>query len=77
MRKIDVGKIRAAVAKLAIEANFVLRRDIIRAIRKAYISEKNRRAKKILRILLDNAEIARSEKIAICLKKLWFDLSEF
>lgn len=66
MRKIDVKKIRSAVAKLAIEANFVLRRDIIRAIGKAYLSEKNHKAKKILKILLDNAEIARSEKLAIC-----------
>jgi len=66
MRKIDVKKIRSAVAKLAIKANFVLRGDIIRAIRKAYLSEKNRKAKKILKILLDNAAIARSEKLAIC-----------
>ena len=66
MRKIDVKKIRSAVAKLAIEANFVLRKDIIRAIRKAYLSEKNRRAKKILKILLDNAAIAKKEKLAIC-----------
>jgi fumarate hydratase subunit alpha len=66
MRKIDVKKIRFVVAKLAIEANFVLRRDIIRAIRNAYLAEKNRKAKKILKILLDNAAIAKSEKLAIC-----------
>lgn len=66
MRKIDVGKIRAAVARLAIEANFVLRGDIVRAIRKAYLAEKNSKAKKILKILLDNAAIAKNEKLAIC-----------
>src|SRR3990167_3292450 len=66
MRKIDVKKIRSAVAKLAIEANFVLRRDIIRAIRNVYLAEKNRKAKKILKILLDNAAIAKKEKLAIC-----------
>ena len=63
MRKIDVKKIRSAVAKLAIEANFVLRRDIIRAIRNVYLAEKNRKAKKILKILLDNAAIAKKEKL--------------
>jgi len=66
MRKIDVKEIRSAVARLAIEANFVLRRDIIRAIRNAYLAEKNRKAKKVLKILLDNAAIAKSEKLAIC-----------
>ena len=66
MRKIDVKKIRSAVAKLAIEANFVLRRDIIRAIRNVYLAEKNRKAKKILKILLNNAAIAKKEKLAIC-----------
>ena len=66
MRKMDVKNIRSAVAKLAIEANFVLRRDIIRAIRNVYLAEKNRKAKKILKILLDNAAIAKKEKLAIC-----------
>lgn len=66
MRKMNVKNIRSAVAKLAIEANFVLRRDIIRAIRNVYLTEKNRRAKKILKILLDNAAIAKKEKLAIC-----------
>src|SRR3989344_4135310 len=66
MRKMDVKNIRSAVAKLAIEANFVLRRDIIRAIRNVYLAEKNRKAKKILKILLNNAAIAKKEKLAIC-----------
>ena len=66
MRKIDVKKISSTVAKLAIEANFVLRKDVIHAIKKAYLAEKNRKAKKILKILLENAAIARNEKLAIC-----------
>ena len=66
MRKIDVKNIRSAVARLALEANFVLRKDIIRAIRKAYLAEKNLKAKKILKVLLDNAALAKSEKLAIC-----------
>ena len=66
MKKINVKKIRSAVARLAVEANFVLRADVVRAIRKAYSAEKNQKAKAILRILLANAAIAKNEKIAIC-----------
>ncbi len=66
MRKINVEKIKSAVARLAIEANFVLRADVVRAIRKVYAAEKNQKAKGVLKILLANAAIAKSEKIAIC-----------
>jgi len=66
MRKIDVKKIESVVAKLAVEANFILRGDVIRAVRKAYLLEKNHKAKKILKILLDNASIARKDKLALC-----------
>ncbi|MDD5073464.1 MAG: fumarate hydratase [Candidatus Omnitrophica bacterium] len=66
MKKINVKKIKSAVAKLAVEANLILRGDIIRAIRKAYLAEKDRKAKNILKILLSNAAIAKYERIAIC-----------
>lgn len=66
MRKIEVKKIISIVAKLAMEANFALRRDIVFAIRKAYAAEKNPKAKKILGILVENADIAKKGKIAIC-----------
>ncbi|MFA5338561.1 MAG: fumarate hydratase [Candidatus Omnitrophota bacterium] len=66
MKKINVKKIKSAVAKLAVEANLILRGDIVRAIRKAYLAEKDRKAKNILKILLSNAAIAKYERIAIC-----------
>ena len=66
MKKINVKKIRSAVARLAVEANLILRADVVRAIRKAYSAEKNQKARGILKILLANAAIAKNEKIAIC-----------
>ncbi|MFA4854652.1 MAG: fumarate hydratase [Candidatus Omnitrophota bacterium] len=66
MRRISALKIKEAAAALAGRANFFLRRDVLTALRKAYVAEKNKRAKKILKAILDNAAIARKEKLAIC-----------
>ncbi|MDP2044404.1 MAG: fumarate hydratase, partial [Candidatus Omnitrophota bacterium] len=51
---------------LAGRANFFLRKDVLIALRKAYALEKNKRAKRILKAVLDNAAIAAKEKLAIC-----------
>ena len=66
MRKISAIKIKEAVAELAGRANFFLRKDVLIALRKAYALEKNKRAKKILKAVLDNAAYAEKEKLAIC-----------
>jgi fumarate hydratase subunit alpha len=66
MRKINAEKIREAVARLAIEANLILRKDVLRALKRAYSKERSRRAKKVLKALVENAAIASSEGIPIC-----------
>lgn len=66
MRKINIEEIKNVVFQLALEANFVLRKDIYRALKKAYLLEDNKRARHLLKILLENAEIARKERIPIC-----------
>jgi len=66
MRRISAIKIKEAVAELAGRANFFLRKDVIIALRKAYAAEKNKRAKAILKAILDNAAYAKKEKLAIC-----------
>jgi fumarate hydratase subunit alpha len=66
MRDIDCGQITATVARLCQEANFDLGEDVIAALRKAHEDEPNERAKEILAALLENAEIARNERIAAC-----------
>lgn len=66
MRSLSAIKIKEAVTELARRANFFLRKDVIIALRKAYALEKNKRAKTILKAILDNAAIAAKEKLAIC-----------
>ncbi len=66
MRLIKVDKIREIVAVLSIQANTVLRKDILYGLQTAYSKEPNKRAKDILKAIITNAYIARKEKLAIC-----------
>ena len=66
MRKISVNKIKDAVSELCIKANIDLREDIQRAIKKALKQETHSPTRRIFSILLENAEIAKEEKRAIC-----------
>ena len=66
MRQIKAVEITKAVTELVKRANFFLRQDVLIALRKAYAAEKNKRAKTILKAILDNAAYARKEKLAIC-----------
>jgi len=66
MREIDVTKIRDAVRELCLKANFELRGDVLRAIRKAIPKERNARAKSLLKSIVENAGIAKSKRLAIC-----------
>ena len=66
MRIISSGKVTAAVSELAIKANLILRSDVLSALKQAYGSEPNKKAKAILFAIIKNAEIARKDKMAIC-----------
>ncbi len=67
VRCIDPKVIENTVMDLCIEANTVLRPDILKGIEDLYQSEKdNTPAKGMLKILLENAEIAQRDKLAIC-----------
>lgn len=66
MRIIEAEKIKEAVSDLCIEANLVLRKDVLVALKQAAVNETNKRAQKILKAIIDNAEIAGEEKLAIC-----------
>ncbi len=66
MRIISADKIRKAVSDLCIKANLILREDALFALKQAATKETNKKAKKILRAIIDNASIAESEKLAIC-----------
>jgi len=66
MKVIKAKKITKAVADLCVKANCVLRQDILRKLKSAYNQEKNRRIKKALGAIIENARIAKKEKLAIC-----------
>jgi len=66
MRKINVSIIKEAVAELCLKANFELRKDVLRALKTGLAKEKNIRAKNIIKSIIENAELAKKERIAIC-----------
>lgn len=66
MRTIDVSKITAAVAKLAVDANYYLSDDIRAALEAGREREESPLGKAILGQLVENACIARDEQMPIC-----------
>lgn len=66
MKKIKSSKISQIVEKMCFEANTNLAQDTVWAIRSAVLREKNKRATEILKIYLENAEMAKKEKLPIC-----------
>lgn len=66
MRVITEEKIKNMVADLCVQANLVLRSDVLTQLKAAYKKENSKRAKKILEAIIDNAAAARRNKLAIC-----------
>jgi fumarate hydratase subunit alpha len=65
-REINSSEITKTVKKLAIEAATELPEDVLDALNKALAQEKSNSAREILRQLIKNAELARSEKLPLC-----------
>jgi fumarate hydratase subunit alpha len=66
MRSLSSKTVQEAVARLCIRANTQLRSDVLLALKQAVGREKNRRAREILRAIINNAKLAAREKLAIC-----------
>jgi len=66
MHKISSKKIAETIAGLCVEANFKLRPDVLKQLKLSFKTETQARAKKILKSIIENAETARKEKLAIC-----------
>ncbi|MDI6735038.1 MAG: fumarate hydratase [bacterium] len=66
MREIQTKTITEIVKELCIKANLELRTDVMIALEESLNNESHPRAKKILQILLENAQIAREKKLPIC-----------
>ena len=66
MRKISVDLIKEEVSRLVIQANTDLREDILAALKQAVKKEKHRLARRALLVIIENAKIAKKEKLPIC-----------
>lgn len=66
MRSIHVGEITEAVEKLCIEANYYLNGDIQSALEEGLKLEESAVGADILLQLIENADIARKEGMALC-----------
>jgi len=66
IRKIMAREIERKVEELCYKANIIMRPDVARILRKAYASEKKPLSRGMLKILIDNAEIAKKEKLPLC-----------
>ncbi len=66
MKNINVSTIEEAVEKLCIESNYSLNNDIYKALGSALEVEKSDTGREILKQLLENADIAKKEGMAIC-----------
>jgi len=66
MRQIEARAITQTVARLCQEANFILGDDILAALKRASESEESPLGREILSQLLENARIAREERLPLC-----------
>jgi fumarate hydratase subunit alpha len=66
LREIQVREITAAVERLCQEANYFLGEDIIGALQKGLQEEISPLGKDVFRQLLENAQLAREERMPLC-----------
>ncbi len=66
MKVINAKQIIEKVRELCLKANLELRPDILLSLEQAYSQETNKMARNILAAILENARIAKKEKLAIC-----------
>jgi fumarate hydratase subunit alpha len=66
VRDIDAKMIADTVARLAMEANFDLEADVLKALRRGSAAEESPVGREIFNQLLENADIARKERMPIC-----------
>lgn len=66
MREIHASAITEAVAELCISTNKHLNKDVYQALGSAMEREPHESAKETLRLLMENAQVARQESMAIC-----------
>ena len=66
MRSISFEKIAETVEALAVDCCYELPEDVLASLKKAAADESDSKAAEILNKLIENAELAQSEKIPLC-----------
>jgi len=66
MRTLKADSVIEPVKNLCMEANYYLGKDVIKALKDFYKKEESPTAQAILQQILENAEIAASEQLAMC-----------
>ena len=66
MREVHADAVAAAVRELCMEANVALREDHLAALRRAVEEERSPLGRQVLCRLLENADVARTERVAFC-----------
>ena len=66
MREIEASAITQAVAQLCQEVNFELGEDVLATLKRAQETEKSPLGREVLGQLLENARIAKEERIPLC-----------
>jgi fumarate hydratase subunit alpha len=66
IREIDVASIREAVARLLVEANYVIPPDILDALKAAIAIEPSPLGRQTLEQLVRNYEVAAAERVPVC-----------
>lgn len=66
IREIDVASIQEAVARLLVEANYVIPPDILDALKAAVESEPSPLGRQTLEQLVRNYEVAAAERVPVC-----------
>ncbi len=66
LKSIEAGRIADVVARLSMEANFELEGDVERALSRGLRAEESPVGKEIIGQILENAAIARAERLPIC-----------
>ena len=66
MREINVNEIKEVVKKLCIDANYYLPEDVFKRFQECEKLEESEVGKNVLKILMENATIAKNENVPIC-----------
>lgn len=65
-RKINTKAITKTISQLCTQANLVLRKDVLAALKSAHRKETKAKTKRMLKAIIDNAAVAKKDKLAIC-----------